>query len=149
MKYDYGSWHYEGDGFPRDSPQEYGAIHIGLFLKWCLLRGFAGRVPLDDWPEELAAVLAGKMSGTAFVVECLGEQLSSEDLNEEGNRFAEVYYGPKGNYLLDLDGKFGNLIYRAPESAYDFSQFSAVVDARFAGRLPDLTPPRKRWFGLF
>ena len=113
------------------------------------MRGFAGPVPLDDWPDELAAVLSGEMSGTEFVVSCLGEQLSSHDLNEDGNRFAEIYYGPEGDYLRDLDRKFGNLIYRAPESAYDFAAFSAMLDARFAGRQPDLTRPRKRWFGLF
>jgi hypothetical protein len=148
VKYDDASWHSGGEGLPPSSPREYGAVHIGLFVKWCFLKGWAGTEPLEDFPEEIAKVIAGEMSGTDFIMLCDGK-FTSDDLNDEGNAFAEVYYGPEGQYLADLDRKFGQLIYRAPESAYDFEAFSAMLDARHAGRVPDFSQPRKRWFGLF
>ena len=47
MKYDDASWHSGGD-FPEGSPQEYGATHIALIMKWCFLKGWAGEIHTGD-----------------------------------------------------------------------------------------------------
>ena len=47
MKYDEASWHYGGD-FPADLPASAGATHIGLFLAWMLIKGFASEELADD-----------------------------------------------------------------------------------------------------
>ena len=63
--------------------------------------------------------------------DCCDGQLTDEDLNEEGNRFAAQYYGEEGLYLGDYADHFGDQMYVAPDSAHDFAKFSAMVEARF------------------
>ncbi|MEM8852115.1 MAG: hypothetical protein AAGD34_00355 [Pseudomonadota bacterium] len=131
MKYDDASWHFEGD-FPEDSPAEYGATHIGLFLKWCLLRGWAGEELLEGFADEIEAVKAGTMTGTDFLLRCCDGKLTEIDLNDEGNAFAQAYYADQDLYLVDYQDQFGDLVYVAPESAHDFKAFSEMLDKRLA-----------------
>ncbi len=129
MKYDDVSWHTGGD-FPSDSPEEYGATHIALFLKWCIKRGWAGELHRQEFPKETQFLINGQMSATEFFLKCCDGKLTEDDLGAEGNAFAELYYGDDGLYLEDYADHFGDLMYVAPESAHDFNAFSAVLDAR-------------------
>lgn len=127
MKYDDASWHYGGE-FPSDSPEEYGGTHIGLFLKWCFLRGWAGEMHLKYSPEAVEAVKAGQMTGTEFLLTVCGEKFTDEDLNADGNRFASKYYGDDGLYLLDYTKYFGEQMYVASEQEHNFQKFSGMMD---------------------
>ncbi len=129
MKYDDASWHYGGE-FPEDSPDEYGGTHIALFLRWCFLRGWAGKLHLDEEPEDTQRVIEGSMSTTDFFFKYCDGKFTDEDLNSEGNRFAEQYYGEKGLYLEDYATHFGDLIYLTPEEEHDFSKFSSMLESR-------------------
>jgi hypothetical protein len=128
MKYDDATWH-SGGNFPSESPDEYGGTHIALFLKWCLTKGWAGELLLEE-PEAVRQVIDGSLSATDFLFNYCDGQLTDDCLNEEGNAFAEEYYGEGGFYLLDYTEHFGDLLYVAPESAHDFGQFSKILDAR-------------------
>lgn len=92
MLYDKVDWHCHGEGFPEGSPRSYGATHIGLFLRWCYLKGWAGEEQIADEPEAVAMVIAGIMTGAEFVIDCCDEKFGSVDLTDEGNQFAEWYY---------------------------------------------------------
>ncbi len=131
MKYDDASWHSDGD-FPNTSPQEYGGTHIGLFLRWCFIRGWAGSLHLEEWPKDVAKLVAGEISGTEFLFEKCDGKFTDEDLSDEGNSFAGAYYADDGLYLGDYAEHFGDLMYVAPESDHDFQAFSAMLDARLA-----------------
>ncbi|WP_439897408.1 DUF7832 domain-containing protein [Duganella violaceipulchra] len=51
---------------PQDQPEEHGGTHIALFLKWCFIKGWAGKLHLDEEPEAVAAVISGTMPATEF-----------------------------------------------------------------------------------
>lgn len=130
-KYDDASWHSGGD-FPEDQPEEHGGTHIALFLKWCFIKGWAGQFHLDEEPDAVSAVISGTMLATEFFFMHCDGKLVDVMLNDDGNAFAERYYGDDGLFLEDYAAAFGDLMYVAPESAHDFAKFSAVLDARFA-----------------
>jgi hypothetical protein len=129
MKYDDASWHYGGD-FPAGQPDEHGGTHIGLFLKWCFLRGWAGSLHTEEEPEAVSAVVSGEMSGTEFLFKYCDGKFTDEDLSDEGNEFAGRYYGDRGLYLEDYAAHFGDQMYVAPEEAHDFSRLATLIDSR-------------------
>ncbi|KAI9133885.1 hypothetical protein [Acaryochloris sp. CCMEE 5410] len=130
MKYDDASWHYGGE-FPVDSPPEYGATHIALFLKWCFIKGWIGDMHLEEEPEDTERLIQGTLSATEYFLKYCDETLTDEDLNEEGNVFAEQYYGKNGLYLQDYIDHFSDLAYVAPEENHDFQLFSSILEARY------------------
>lgn len=130
MKYDDASWHSEGE-FPANSPEEYGGTHIALFLKWCFVKGWAGELHLQEEPEAVQAVVDGQTSATEFLFRYSDGKLVDSSLSDEGNAFAERYYGRDGLYTQDYMAQFGELMYVAPEEEHDFEKFSAMLDARF------------------
>lgn len=91
---------------------------------------------LDEHPEEVQKVKEGSLSATEFLIRYCDEQLTDEDLNEEGNTFAEKYYGDDGMYLEDYAEHFGELMYTAPEAAHDYQLFSNLLEKRLkSGKL--------------
>jgi hypothetical protein len=129
MKYDDASWHYGGE-FPDGSPEEYGGTHIALFLRWCFVKGWAGELHLEEEPEAVQKVIDGEMSATDFLFNYSDGKLIDVSLSDEGNAFAQRYYGDEGFYLADYAEHFGELMYVASEAEHDFAKFSAMVNAR-------------------
>jgi len=137
MKYDDASWHWGGE-FPEDSPQEYGATHIALFMRWCFVKGWAGEIHLEEDPERLQAVIDGTSSATEYFLAFCDGKLTDEDFSDEGERFASEYYGDKGLYLHDYTENFADLMYVAPEEDHDFEKFSAILESRYrSGKLTE------------
>lgn len=130
MKYDDATWH-SGGKFPGGSPPEYGGTHIGLLLKWCFLKGWAGELHLEESSEDLQKVVNGEMTGTDFLFRNCDGKFTDEDLNEEGNAFIGVYYGEDGPYLSDYAAAFADLMYVASEDEHDFQRFAQMVDQRY------------------
>jgi hypothetical protein len=145
MKYDDASWHYGAESFPRDQPEEYGATHIGLFLKWCFIQGWAGAHHINEEPDAVQAVIAGRLSGTEFLFTYCDGKLTNVSLNERGNAFAKKYYGDQGLYLQDYLKHFGSHEYSSPESAHDFAEFSSLLH----GRLKSGQLTKKPWWKLW
>ena len=89
MKYDDASWHYGGE-FPEDSPEEYGATHIALIMKWCFQRGWAGEVHKEDERAntELQKVISGELKATEYFMRWCDGKLTDEDFTEKGVRSA-------------------------------------------------------------
>ncbi|MBW5415770.1 hypothetical protein EGJ52_17090 [Pseudomonas luteola] len=141
MKYDDAKWHYDGD-FPADQPQENGGTHIALFLKWCFIKGWAGELHTEGKPKAVQAVINGDLSATEFFFKYCDGKFIDKDLNDEGSSFANKYYGDEGLYLEDYAKTFGELMYVAPESAHDFQEFSAMLDARYESGV--LTKAKKK-----
>jgi len=146
MKYDDASWHYDGD-FPTDSPRELGGTHIALFLRWCFSKGWAGLIHLETDQDLVIRVAEGRSRATDFLFKYCDGQLGSDDLSDEGNEFAEQYYGPDGLYMADYGNKFGTLIYVVPEEGHDYRAYSRMLDKRLAsGILTGEQAASKPWW---
>jgi hypothetical protein len=86
MKYDDAEYYFLE--FETDLPNEYGGRHMGWFIEWAILRGLAG----DELMAYADAVRSGAMDGLQLLFERCDGKLTDEDLNDEGNAFAEDVY---------------------------------------------------------
>lgn len=130
MKYDDASWHYGGD-FPHDSPVEYGATHIALFMKWCFIKRWASEFHTNRASGDINKLLEDSMSAVEYLLEYCDGKLTDQDFTDEGNAFAKRYYGDKGLYLRDYGEHFAALMYIAPEKDHNFKKFSSVLESRY------------------
>ncbi|MGB5164985.1 MAG: hypothetical protein WBN61_07000 [Woeseiaceae bacterium] len=129
MKYDDASWHYGGD-FPSESPAEYGGTHIGIFLKWCFIKGWAGELHTEEENDVVHAVIRGEMSGTVFLFKYCDGKLTDEDFNNEGNDVASEHYD---SFSMDAYCYlFPHQMYVAPESAHDVGKLFQQLDKKAA-----------------
>lgn len=135
MKYDDASWHYGGD-YPKELPIEAGATHTGMFVAWALLSGLGGDVHLTELPAELEELRARAVTpGRFFMAACDGK-FTDDDLNDEGNAFAQAYFDfDRGSYLHDYDQVLvGDLptIYHVADTWDNFAKLRPLLDERFA-----------------
>jgi len=130
MKYDDASWHYGGE-FPSESPQEYGGTHIGIFLRWCFMKGWAGDLHTTEEKDDVNAVIRGEMVGTDFLFKYCDGKFTNEDLTDEGNTFASTYYD--SDYTGDYLELFADEMYVSPESAHDVEKMFKLLDRRLDG----------------
>lgn len=131
MKYDDASWHYGGD-FPDDLPAEAGATHIGMFVAWGMLNGYAGALYTEDFPEELTSLLERRRTPGQFLIECCDEKFVDEELNDEGNAFAEAYF--QDQYLTDYENALAvdlPTCYHVADTWENFDKLSPVIARRF------------------
>lgn len=132
MKYDDASWHHGAEDFPESSPVELGGVHIALFMKWCFQQGWAGEMHKETAAEDVDHVITDKMTATEFLFKYCDGKFTAEDLNNEGNKFAQKYYGDNGLYLDDCGRYFADDIYSKPESECDYSLFSTMLTERYS-----------------
>lgn len=128
MKYDDASWHYGGD-FPAGQPEENGGTHIGLFLRWCFQKGWAGELHLEEWLDDVDSVRNGNLTGTEFLFKNCDGKFTEEDLNATGVAFAEKYYRD-GSYLEDYLEFIDHQLYMVSEQDVDFIAYSRMVEMR-------------------
>jgi hypothetical protein len=140
MKYDDASWH-SGGQFPSGSPPEYGGTHIGLFLKWCILKGWAGELHTGEDGADIERVRRNEMTGTQFLFKNCDGKFTDEDLSAEGNAFTAKYY--PDNYLGDYADLFAELLYVAAEQDHDFKKLASMLDRRLSEQTKGA---RKPWW---
>ena len=147
MKYDDASWH-TAENFPNDLPPEAAATHTGMFLAWALLAGLGSELHVLDQSEELERLRKRKITpGQFYLVVCSGKFLD-EDLNVEGNAFAQAYFDLEtGNFLGDYDEHLAKGLaseYHVADSWTNFEKLKPVLDRRLAnwrrGRPVDASP---------
>jgi len=136
MKYDDASWHYGGD-FPTDLPPSAGATHIGMFLAWAVLHGFAGSIHTEDFPDTLEKLRKREITPGRFLIEACDEKFIDEDLTEEGNTFAGHYFkggGAYGDYLDDYQSTLGQSErspYYIADTWDNYDLLSPIIQRRF------------------
>jgi hypothetical protein len=135
MKYDDASWHYGGK-FPEDLPPEAGATHTGMFVAWALLNGLAGEIYTTDFPDQIPKLLSRSLTPGRFFLEACDGKFTDDDLNEEGNSFAQAYFDfEKGQYIRDYEASLGEGVadlYHAEDTWENFDRLRPVLDRRFA-----------------
>ncbi len=132
MSYDRADWHYGGD-FPAELPPEKGATHIGMFLAWAIQRGLVGQLHLEESADAVQAVRNRQMTGSQFLISQCDAKFTDEDLNDEGNRFANDYY-ETNEYFDDYDATLGNdlpTLYHAQDTWTNFDLVASVIDLRY------------------
>jgi len=131
MKYEDASWHYDStpEG-PDDQRWEAASAHIGVYLKWCILRGWAGELHTSDefGQKAILAVKSGESSGAKFLIDQCDGKFTDEDLIEEGNQFTSYYM--EASFIDDVCSIAGDQLMRVPESKYDFGALSQVFEQR-------------------
>lgn len=152
MKYDDASWHSGGEGFPEDVPEEYGGVHIALFLKYCFIKGWAGDVHTSSQSKKVKQVIDGQLSATEFLFsECDGK-LTDEDFNDEGNMFAQHAYDKAPAPYFDILSDFIEPLYGVSEDKVDFKKLSKALDKLYQSS-PGYVPGNKdfleKFFSLF
>ena len=134
MKYDDASWHYGGD-FPEDLSDEAGATHIAMFVAWCLLNGLAGELHTEDLPEDLEKLKNKEETPGQWFIKNCDEKFTDEDLNEEGNLFAQYYYAADEAPYLDVyENILGNSVphlYAVPDTWESYEKLAPVISAGF------------------
>jgi hypothetical protein len=134
MKYDDASWHYGGD-FPKDLSDEAGATHAGMFVAWALLAGLAGDIHIEEFPEGVEKLRSRTVTPGQFFLEACDGKFTDEDLNDEGNAFAQEYFEfERGSYLED----YGRLLaedlpsqYHVQDSWTNFDKLRPSLDKKF------------------
>ncbi|RZG43071.1 DUF7832 domain-containing protein [Acinetobacter wuhouensis] len=94
-------WHAESAeqaGFPYEN----GGTHIGIYLAWIINNHLEGEFHQEESEDEIAQVLARKMTGRDFLIQMCDEKFCEEDLNEEGFAFTQAYY-ESNEYFKDYD----------------------------------------------
>jgi len=140
LKYDDASWHYGGD-FPPNLPTSAGGTHIAMFVSWAVLNGMAGDLHMSVFSEDLEKLNRQEITpGEWFFNVCDGK-FTSEDLNSNGQQFAETYYANEnglhtaaGLYLNDYDHAFSDseTLYHVPDTWGTWAVVSRFVEARLA-----------------
>jgi hypothetical protein len=132
MAYDRADWHYGGD-FPDGLSPENGATHIGMFLAWAILRNLDGDFHREESADALAAVRNPQMTGCEFLLSQCDEQFWEEDLNDDGNAFAQDYYATD-RYFADYESTLGEglpTLYHVEDTWENFEKIAAVLDQRY------------------
>jgi len=134
IKYDNAAWHYDGK-FPKDLPHEAAATHTGMFIAWACLLELAGELHVVDFPDDLPKLRARSITPGMFFWRCCEGKFTNDDLNDEGNAFAQAYYDLKtGKYLADYESTLGEdleELYFVRDSWENFDRLKPVLDRRF------------------
>jgi hypothetical protein len=132
--YDDASWHSGGD-FPEDLPDEAGATHIGMFVAWALTSGLAGELLITDFPTSVPDLTARTITPGAFVLRVFDGKFTEDELNEEGNAFAQTYYeAARNGYLADYEAILSDgvpSLYHVKDTWENFDRLRPVLDRRF------------------
>lgn len=93
MIYDEVGWHYDAKKPPSDI-KENGATHIAFFVRWCIENGLYSEQLKQDFPNEITAIENKNpdIDCRAFFLNCLNGVFCSDELNDKGKSFANVYY---------------------------------------------------------
>ena len=133
MKYDDASWHFGADNFG-DLPEIHGYTHTGVFVAWAMLSGLAGDLHTEEWPEEIDKLKSREITPAEFFRNNCDGKFTDEDLNDLGNRFAQIYF--ENSYFdlyvqaADPEGQFEN-IYEIPSNWETYDKVAPKIDSAF------------------
>ena len=136
--FDRADWHYLGQAFPQNAPQENGATHIGMYLAWIINNGLVGEFHLEESKNSLEVLKRRQITGRDFLIKECDSKLSEEDVNEQGLNFTNFYYRGiiEGASLFLYD--YAEMFIKEPMSFYDvgdtwanYDKISPVIEERF------------------
>ncbi len=105
-----------------------------MFVAWCLLNGLAGELHRTTFPAGLQKLRERTITPSQFLFEYCDEKFTSEDLNEEGNRFADYYFTHEtGDYIPDYETCFSGLpsTYHVPDTWTSYDRLAPIIAKRY------------------
>lgn len=127
---DRADWHSGADNFPDDVPEENGATHIGMFVRWACVRGFF--VDEASPPEAIEAVRAGTMSGRDLLLEHCDGMLWPSMLTDECAAFAAAHWSGFIEDYAGLPTRGGDTAYHIEDTAENYEIVAGALDERWA-----------------
>ncbi|HLJ93531.1 MAG TPA: hypothetical protein VKU02_10115 [Gemmataceae bacterium] len=77
-------------------------------MAWALLSGLAGEIHVEHFPQDLLRRKSRVITPGAFFLESCDGTFMGDDLNEEGNAFAQAYFDfDTGSFLADYAATLG------------------------------------------
>ncbi len=130
-KYDDASWH-SGGNFPSDLDDDNAYTHIGMFLGWAIDNELEGSLLREEFADLLQQYRAREITGAEFLHACCDNKLTDDDLNEEGNSFAEEYY-ESDRYYDDYAEVFERhpTLYHVEDNKENYGLISKRIGVRF------------------
>ncbi len=138
IKYDDADWHFGGKGGA--ATVEAGAVHIAMFAAWAVVSGLASDYHAVECVDDLRALRDRSMTPVEWLLKCCDGKLTTEDLNDVGNRFALAIYGSgdglhteEGSYMMLYDTAVAHAagVYEVPDNWHIFDRIAPLLDGRF------------------
>ncbi len=131
--YDKAKYHYEGD-YPAGLPIKQAFVHSGMFLGWIIDRDLYSEDFKKTAGRLIQAFKGREMTGPA-VFEQMDGAFTNEDLNEEGNAFAQYYFDfERGSYLTDYEQLLAaNLpsFYHVQDSWENYERLKQIISQQY------------------
>ncbi len=105
--------------------------HLSVFLTWATMKGYCGKVHLDEEPEAVRLLVDRKITGTDFFIKYCDCKLLREDFSETILPFVDAYYESK--YLDEYTEATWNKLQKEPLT-FSFSWESFEVYAKMLDR---------------
>jgi len=133
-------WHRDAitDEISDDENWEKAGAHIGYFIEWAYKKGFAPSNPETNDVDECEKVINSEINGVQFLIENCDSKFWEEDLNEQGQKFAEFAYDV---YLQNFETIVGHKPYTTMYNQQDLKNVSKYLDKVYLGYLEN--PPLK------
>ena len=113
------------------------AVRIAFFVAWAMLNGLAGQLHLEDHQELLRQLHQRKITPRKFLEVACDDKFWEEDLSDDGNLFARVYYPQQRGLLNYFDDyrevfltEYANLS-SITDDWNDYDKIEAVVSGRY------------------
>src|SRR4051812_44179825 len=129
-KFDDASWHWGADDFPKDTPEENGATHIGMFLTWAIERGLFADPEVPA--EAVEKVRSRAISGRDFLLQYCDGKLFSALFVAECADFAEHHYEAFLEDFQRLLCRDLSSNYYVADSRENYEVMAAALDERWA-----------------
>ncbi|WP_312078680.1 hypothetical protein [Chryseobacterium sp.] len=129
--YDNAAWHL-GEDFPKDVPQNNAATHFGMFLNWCIENNLHSAELQNNFSQEIESLLKRDFTVAEFILTHLDGKLTSEELNDLGNAFAQDYFVDETKFTANF-GSFADdyvniFDAKAEESDFQYDTFYHIED---------------------
>jgi hypothetical protein len=108
-----------------------------MFLAWAIMNHLEGVFHRQESAKLLEAVRKREKTGRHFLFEACDGKFWDEDLNDEGNDFAQSYYAGEGNlgqFLTDYANVFaheGSSLYHVADTWENYDRFAPVITRRY------------------
>lgn len=132
MKYDDQNWHLNSD-YPDKLNKNCAMTHMAFFITWMIDNYLESELLKKNYNNKINLLKERKINGIDFMIQCCDNQLSSDDFNELGNKFAEYYY-LSGKYFddyIELSNPDNDSIFEEPNNWKKYYKVSAIISTRY------------------
>jgi len=135
--YDKAKYHFDAENYPKDLPMEQAYVHTGMFLGWVIDNDLFNKEFFAELGiiKNIEAFKNRSIMSTDIYQNHLDGVLTNEDLNEEGNSFAQYYFDTNTwPFIEDYSKLFGlgpDEVYSVEDTWENYSKVRNMIDKRY------------------